>query len=63
MLLFLNYQSNRRDEPGMCEIGWAGQGTTEGRGPALPLLIRSQRWLRSVGFKHSSLCFYVFEVC
>ena len=39
----------------MHEIGWAGQETTEARGPALSLLIRSQLWLRSVGFKHSSL--------
>lgn len=63
MLLFLNYQSNRRAEPGMRETGWAGQGTTEGRGPVLPLVIHAQRWLRSAGFKRSSACIYGFEVC
>lgn len=40
----------------MHEISWAGQETTEAMGQALSLLICSQLWLRSGGFKHSSLC-------
>lgn len=48
----------------MHEIAWAGQETTEARGPAPSLLICSQLWLRSVGFKHSGLrLFFFFEVC
>lgn len=44
----------------MHEIAWAGQETTEARGPAPSLLICSQLWLRSVGFKHSGLRLFFF---
>lgn len=45
----------------MHEISWAGQETTEPRGPALSLLICSQLWLRSVGFKRASFCLFFLK--